>query len=149
MDWPTYFLNIADTVRQKSKDPSTQIGVVIVGSDNQILSTGFNGSPRGVEESDPTRWERPAKYDYVEHAERNAIYNAARHGVALRGCTMYMIGLGHPAAPCTDCARAVIQAGIEYVYVRCYKEASERWGDNLRTAAGMLAEAGVRVTEVQ
>lgn len=146
-DWDGYFLNIAEVVRGKSKDPSTKIGAVIVGPENQILSTGFNGFPRGVDETLLVRWERPAKYDYVEHAERNAIYNAARHGIALRGCTLYFVGMGPPTTPCTDCARATIQSGITRVVSRPFKELPEHWFDNLQRAAIMLDEAGVELVE--
>ena len=146
LDWTTYFLNIADVVRSKSKDPSTQVGAVIVGPNNQIVSTGFNGFPRGIREGDRKRWEKPLKYKYVEHAERNAIYNAARHGIALEGCRMYLIGFGPPNVPCTDCARAVIQSGIISVYGRPSKPASEVWQDDLAVAYEMLVEAGVHVS---
>ena len=144
LDWSTYSLNIADVVRTKSKDPSTQVGAVIVGPNNQIVSTGFNGFPRGINEWSPKRWERPLKYSYVEHAERNAIYNAVRP--ILEGCTMYTVGFGPPNVPCTDCARAVIQSGIIRVVGRPTKPAAERWTDNLAVANEMLAEAGVHVS---
>ena len=145
LSWAPYFLNVADVVRSKSKDPSTQVGAVIVGPNDQIISTGFNGFPREIDESIPDRWERPLKYSYVEHAERNAIYNAARHGIALQGCTMYISGLGPPNVPCVDCARAVIQSGIVYIVGRSSKPASGTWPDNLALAYDMLTEAGVRV----
>lgn len=148
MYWPTYFISIAEAIRHKSKDPSSKIGVVIVGPENQIISTGFNGFARGIDETDKERWDhRPTKYDYVEHAERNAIYNAARHGIALRGCTMYMVGMGPPTVPCTDCARGIIQAGI-IIFVGCpYKEVPKRWEASLALSSDMLAEAGVKVVE--
>lgn len=122
-----YFIKLAELISQKSKDPSAQVGCVIVGPDNEIRSTGFNGFPRGVHEKDYShyngfnampafseikaslRWERPAKYEWVEHAERNAVYNAARTGVALKGCRAY---LNWVPTPCIDCTRAFIQVGI-------------------------------------
>ena len=143
MDWASYFINIADTVREKSKDTSSKIGAVIVGPEKQIISTGFNGFPRGIDETDLTRWERPIKYQFVEHAERNAIYNAARHGVPLRGCTMYVFGL----PPCVDCAKAVIQSGIIRFVIFTMKEISEPWVDDLHFANNLLIEAGVIVEE--
>jgi dCMP deaminase len=149
MKWDSYFLDIANTVREKSKDPSTKVGVVIVGPDKQIVSTGFNGFPRAVNESSSERWERPTKYDYVEHAERNAIYNAARHGIALRGCMLYMVGLGPPTIPCFDCARAIIQSGITLVIGRSFKPVPDRWLKNLKGAQSMLTEAGVVCLEEQ
>jgi dCMP deaminase len=141
MDWDSYFIGLLDPIAGKSKDPSTQCGCVIVGPGHEIRSTGFNGFPRGVDESDPERWQRPAKYMLVEHAERNAIYNAARNGVALVGCTLYV-----SAHPCEECAKAIIQSGIARVV---FREASagfdERWAIKIQYARLMLDEAGVKI----
>ncbi len=135
-------------VRTKSKDPNTKIGAVIVGLDKQIVSTGFNGFPRGIDETDSRRWERPIKYRYVEHAERNSIYNAARTGVSLSGCTLYLVGFGPLTVPCVECTRAVIQSGITSVCGRAYKEVPESWADDSDFAIALLAEAGVAHMEV-
>lgn len=111
MKWAEYMIRMAQLVSQKSKD-ETKVGCVLVGPENQVLSTGYNGFPRGVREVPEDvqgRWERPEKYKWIEHAERNAIYNAARHGISLRGATAF---LNWEPSPCTDCARALIQAGI-------------------------------------
>lgn len=112
--WDALFIEIARTYARKSKDGSTRVGAVIVGPDRDQRAGGFNGLPRGVVD-DPARFpwsasrhRRPEKYSWYEHAERNAIYNAARTGVATGGCTMYTAG----GPPCADCARAVIQCGI-------------------------------------
>lgn len=147
--WDSYFLDIANAVRQKSKDTSTKCGVVIVGQDKQIVSTGFNGFPRGIDETDPKRWERPVKYQFVEHAERNAIYNAARSGVSLCGCTLYLFGFGPPTVPCIECVKAVIQSGIVRVVGRAYKIASGTWAANLPFACALLGEAGVEFVELE
>lgn len=112
LNWDELFILQAELIAQKSKDPSTKVGCVIVGDDNAILSMGFNGFPRGVDERDPARWERPEKYHWVEHAERNAIYNAARHGINLLGARAY---LNWEPKPCADCTRALIQAGIKEI----------------------------------
>ena len=126
MTWDEYFIRQAMLVAEKSKDPSTKVGCVIVGEDNEILSTGFNGFPRGVDEGmhekyigegvkftpNFKRWERPEKYKWVEHAERNAIYNAARNGIRLKNARAY---LNWEPIPCSDCARAFIQAGIKEI----------------------------------
>lgn len=121
--WDTYFIEMAILASSKSKDNSTKVGCVIVSSDNAVLTTGFNGFPRGVVETSEwdaldipgkpkisDRWnKRPEKYQWVEHAERNAVYNAAREGIALKGARAY---LNWAPEPCADCARALIQAGI-------------------------------------
>ncbi len=83
LSWDELFILQATLIAQKSKDPSTKVGCVIVNDDNVILSTGFNGFPRGIEEDWKDRWKRPEKYHWVEHAERNAIFNAADHLAAV------------------------------------------------------------------
>ena len=90
-----------------SRDPSTQNGAILVDIDYSIVSTGCNQFPAGVEEN-PTRWERPLKYKFIEHAERKVIYNACKNGVKTEGLTM-VCGW----AACTDCGRAIIESGIK------------------------------------
>lgn len=153
MNWDDYFLTIAETVRLKSKDPSTKVGAVITGPEKQIISTGFNGFPRGVNEHAGYRWERPLKYKFVEHAERNAIYNAARHGTMLRGSTLYLVGMGPPTAPCIECTKAIIQSGIIRVVGSAFKplttgEGVPAWVDDLQFSLELLKEAGVAFLEV-
>lgn len=134
-------MNMAKLVATKSKDPSTKCGCVIVGMDHEVRSTGFNGFPRGVEEEDfPSRWERPEKYKWVEHAERNAIYNAARNGVSLNGCSAFITG-----PPCSDCAKGLIQAGICLVRYETPTDPGyiERWGMEFDLVDTMFSEADV------
>lgn len=147
LSWDSYFISIADTVRLKSKDGSSKVGAILVGPQNQVVSTGFNGFPRGIDETDQTRWERPEKYQYVEHAERNAIYNAARHGIALEGCTLYLVGFGPPSVPCIDCTRAIIQSGIKTVIGYAYKAVPQHWVEDLVISRKLLEEAGVEFKE--
>ena len=147
MTWDEYFLLIADTVRQKSKDPSSKIGAVIVNKDHSVLSTGFNGFPRGINETIGARWVRPDKYKYVAHAESNAIFNACKTGVALEGSTLYLLGMGPPAAPCTECAKAIIQSGIKRVVGRGYKPVPENWEGDFEFSLALLKEAGVEFVE--
>lgn len=145
LKWDKYFLDMATFVAQKSKDLSTKVGCVIVGEENEVRGTGFNGFPRGVNDEKIERHERPLKYSWTEHSERNAIYSAAKIGVPLNGCKIYV-----DFYPCCDCARAIIQAGIKEVIIdgRNYQEkynASIRWKDSLDIAKEMLSEAGVKV----
>lgn len=109
-DWDTYFFDIADVVSRRSKDRSTKVGCVIVGGGNRQISQGYNSFPSQANDAVPERYERPEKYLWMEHAERNAIYSAARHGIALEGSRIYVTGI-----PCMDCARAIIQSGIREV----------------------------------
>ena len=98
--WDRRWLDLADHVSQWSKDQSTKVGCVIVGEANQVLSLGYNGFPRGVNDTPPERHQRPAKYKWTEHAERNALFNAARTGTNLTGAVLYV-----PWFPCVDCAQ--------------------------------------------
>lgn len=143
MNWIDYFLGIAEQVKLKSKDRSTQIGAVIVGVDNEVLSVGYNSFPRGANDSVEERYERPEKYLYTEHAERNAIYNAARVGIPIKGSTIYLSG----GLPCMDCARAVIQSGIIRVYCKevCTTTNKALWEEQQKKAHGLLEECGVEV----
>lgn len=144
MDWTDYFIDIAEQVAEKSKDPSTKVGAVIVGPDREIRSTGYNGFPRGVDDQPkqvPDRYERPEKYSWTEHAERNAILNAARVGTSCKGCILY---LSTNPTPCVRCARAVIQAGIKEVVGPDQDfEAKGDWEKDLERSREMLSEAGV------
>lgn len=144
--WNQYFFEMADLVASKSKDQSTQVGVIVVGADNEILSTGFNGFPRGVDETLLERWERPIKYMFIEHAERNAIHNASRMGVSLKGSTMYTNFIG---CPCTECAKAIIQSGIKKIIGNGQKFSGkgEHWEIEMQVAKIMLDEAGVEITQ--
>jgi dCMP deaminase len=139
-NWDERFLRLALHIREWSKDPTTRVGCVIVGPSNEVRSIGFNGFPRGVNDDDSSRYDRPAKYMWTEHAERNAIYNAARIGVALENCRMYL-----PWFPCGDCARAIIQSGIvELIAVEPQLD-HPKWGNDFRAAKVLLEEGGVKV----
>lgn len=140
MNWPEFFFSLAELTSKKSKDRSTKCGAVIVGPDNEVRSLGYNGFPRGVDDDVEERHQRPDKYLWTEHAERNAIYNAARAGICLKGCALYL-----QWQPCSDCARAIIQSGITKVYC-LYREktvADPVWQKTLAVGQLMLLEAGV------
>jgi len=148
--WDEYFIKIMYMVAEKSKDPKTKIGAVLV-KDKRIISTGYNGLCRGVNDNVSERHVRPAKYSWFEHGERNAIYAAARHGIATEGTTMYTNGV-----PCIDCARAVIQAGVSKVIVhKAYEDMSasaarqksdqSQWKGHNDVSLTMFEEAGVIV----
>ena len=125
-DWDQYFMTMAYLASSRSPDESTHAGSVIVTPDNAIISTGYNGPVRGEEDAPQ---ERPEKYFYIEHSERNAIYNAARHGTKVDGCTLYVNFL-----PCADCARAIVQSGIKEVII--HKEGQEAFGGQKEITGG-------------
>jgi len=138
--WDKRFMNLVDLVATWSKDTSTQVGAVIVDNENTILSVGYNGFPRGVDDSIEERFERPQKYMYTEHAERNAIYNAVRDGLQLKGAKIYI-----PWCSCSDCARAIIQSGIKTVVMREPDYDVPKWGEHFKIAIEMYNESGVKV----
>ena len=94
INWNKRFIDLAEHISTWSKDRSTQCGAVIADKENRVVSLGYNGFPTGFNDDIDSRHESPVKYSYTEHAERNAIYNAARIGVSTRGCTMYLKCLG-------------------------------------------------------
>jgi len=143
MEWNEYFLGIAEQVKLKSKDKNTQIGAVIVGVDREILSTGYNSFPRGLDDMIEERQERPEKYYFMEHAERNAIYNAARVGTPIKDSSIYITS----GVPCMDCARGIINSGIKKVYCKkvCTTTNKEMWDEHQKRSIDMLHECGVDV----
>jgi dCMP deaminase len=125
-----------------SPDPSTQNGAVLATQDGIAVfgTTACNEFPHGVHYM-TERWERPAKYSYIEHAERNAIYAAAREGMPTRGLVMYC-----PWAACADCARAIIQARLsKLVTISPTANTNERWVESIEVAMVMLRESHVEV----
>ena len=142
MKWVEYFRNLAHQVKLKSKDDRTQIGAIIVGKDKEIVSTGYNSFPRGIDDFRKDRQERPEKYFWFEHGERNAIYNAARIGVSTKGCTMYL----SCGIPCSDCARGIINAGIVRIFCeRGGGAKGPKWAESAERSWTMFDEAGVEV----
>jgi dCMP deaminase len=143
MKWDQRFLALAAHIADWSKDPSTKVGCVVVGPDREIRSTGFNGFPRGIEDSAERLHNRELKYPLICHAEENAIMHAARIGVSLRGCMAYVTW-----PPCTRCARSLVQAGIEQVVFPSGLDIPERWREDFAMSMSMLREAGVGTREV-
>jgi dCMP deaminase len=137
--WGEYFLGLAHKATERSKDPNTNVGAVIVDEDHNVVSTGYNGFPRGVKET-PGRWERPLKYEYVVHAEENAIGCAARTGRATDGCKMYVTHF-----PCKDCAKMIITAGIKHLIVDGRGKTAMNDEEQQKFTRGLLSEAGVEV----
>lgn len=145
-NWDEYYLEVCRVVASRSKDPNTQIGCVIVGPAREIRSTGYNSLPRGIRDDVPERLARPTKYLWMEHAERNAIYNAARAGTPTEGCTIYVEIL-----PCMDCARAIVQAGIAEVAIsddRMREYSSEYYDEHFSKVEELFREAKVRIRRI-
>lgn len=136
--WDAWFLNLAAYIASASKDPSTQVGAVIVRPDRTIASVGYNGFPRGVEDTYTTRDDKLLR---TVHAEMNAILSANEK---LTGCTVYV----YPLCPCSNCAAAIIQAGIKTVVHPLTKPRPE-WEASFMASADMFAQAGVRLVGYQ
>lgn len=136
--WDQRFLDLAKQIASWSKDPSRQIGAVIVGHNRQIIAQGYNGFPRGIRDDEDRYNDRETKYKYVVHAEANAIYNALANGAKLEGSTLYVTGL----PVCHECAKAIIQTGIKRVVYDTRPD--ELWRDSSDLALSMFTEAGVR-----
>ena len=126
-----------------SKDPNRKVAAIILASDSfQILSTGFNGICRGLEETEE-RWSRPLKYKWVCHAEMNAIANAARGGVKIENgiCVVTMF-------PCVDCCKALIQSGITTVICEDPDWDDVRWGSDFKLSFEMMQEAKINIMRI-
>lgn len=141
MNWTEYYIRHQYLASQKSKDPSTKIGAVLV-RDNNIISIGYNGFPRGVKDTEERLNNREDKYFYITHAEHNSILSAARNGIATKGSALYTSGM-----PCNECAKAIIQAGINTVVLHeQYPTLSHgKWSKSVSKAEEMFAEAGVTI----
>lgn len=134
-------VEMAQHVAKLSKDPSTQVGAVIFDDKRRIVSAGYNGLPRGVEDKPSRLHDRAQKYRMTQHAERNAIAFAT---VPLHGATLVCT---HPC--CAQCAGAAIQSGIKHVlYPRPSDEMLRRWADDFIDASAMFHEAGVTTYEI-
>jgi dCMP deaminase len=135
--WHDRFFEMARMVGSWSKDPSTQVGAVIVRPDRTIASVGYNGFPRGVEDTPHKLEDRPAKYLRTVHAEANAILSARE---PLHGCTLYVT----PLHPCANCAGLIIQAGIVSVHYELrLGERAYAWNDHYHAMTEMFLEAHV------
>lgn len=150
LKWHWRHLDEAWQQASYSKDPSTKTGCVVVDDAGSIISTGYNGFPRGVRDL-PERYKvRGTKYRFVVHCDTNAIYSAARRGVSLVGATMYLTG-----PPCCECMKGIIQSGIRRVVwpednpFEKDPATQERWQYSIEATHAMAQEAGVEFVRVQ
>ena len=143
ISWDEYFMGVALLAAERSKDPSTQVGACIIDNNNRIISTGYNGFPKGCSD-DEFPWNRDAtagetKYPFVVHAELNAILNA--QGTSVVDSRLYV-----SLFPCNECAKAIIQSGVrEVVYL------SDKYNGTPTDIASkkMLEAAGVKLTKLK
>lgn len=141
ISWDECFMQMAHVIAQRSKDPSTQAGAIIVNQANVIVGAGYNGWPRGIEDEAGLPWEREGqldktKYPYICHAEENAVYNA--NGSTQNGkiyCTLF---------PCNECAKTIIQTGIKEVVYNSDKHAEVA---EFKISRRLLKLAGVKMRQ--
>lgn len=139
--WNKRFLALAEHIASWSKDPSSQIGAVIVDDNRRIVSMGYNGFPRGVVDSSDRLNNREIKYKMVLHAEENAIMFAKQN---LDGCSLYVTKM----PPCSHCAALIVQSGIKKVYAPL-NEIPERWRESVELTKQMFKEGGVKLEFVK
>lgn len=138
------YMRIADATASFSKDPSTQVGAVAVNDDGVVLSVGYNGFPRGVDD-DPARYnDREIKYKLIAHAEQNLVAQAAYAGHSLKGSTVILSGL----YPCSSCAKSLIQAGVKTI-ITPRPEENERWAEDAKWSKILFDESSVEVIYVE
>ncbi len=141
ISWETYFMGIAHLSALRSKDPNTQVGAVIVDPEHKVVSIGYNGFPKGCSD-DEYPWENEGssletKYVYVVHAELNAILNSPR---SVKGCSIYV-----SLFPCHECAKAIIQSGIQEIVYESDKYAAS---ESVLASKRMLESAGVKMVQL-
>lgn len=134
--WDRRFLELASTVAMWSKEPRKKVGACIVRPDRSIASLGFNGFPRGVDDSQDRLDNRELKNYIAVHAETNAILSARAN---LEGCTLYVT----PLLPCSACAGSIVQAGIKRVVAYC-GQISDDWAKSAVVTEMIFNEAGVK-----
>lgn len=141
--WDELYMAMAHLMDIRSKDPSTQVGAIIVSKDNRILSGGYNGAPNGFSD-ELFPWDREGdeletKYPYVVHSERNAILNFRGNNREFQGAKIYV-----SLFPCNECAKEIIQVGIKEVIYICdkYKDTN-----SVKASKRMFDATGVTYTQ--
>lgn len=144
--WDKRFMEMTKLISTWSKDPSTKIGAIIVNDDRRILATGYNGFPRGIQDTEERLNNRKEKYPRIIHAEMNALMNALYNGVSIKDSTLYVYGL----PVCSECTKSVIQAGIKRVVIPNYASVpltwQQQWDD---ISEPMFKESGVQITYLE
>jgi dCMP deaminase len=136
-------MEMAQVISTWSKDPSSQIGAVVVNDERRILATGYNGFPKGIADTEERLNNKEEKYSLIIHAEMNALMNALYSGVSLKDSTLYVYGL----PVCSSCAKCVIQAGVKRVVIPTIKTTKANWQYLWeKESAPMFEESGVQIT---
>ena len=137
--WKKRFLKLSKEISTWSKDPSTKVGALIISEDRNIISTGYNGFPRNIEDTEERLNNRETKYKFILHAEMNCILNALYNGRSVKDCILFVHGL----PPCSECTKSIIQAGIKKVITD--SKATDNWKESLKLSLEMLKKANVEI----
>jgi dCMP deaminase len=146
LKWDLFFMGMAKYMSTASKDPSTKVGAVIVDRDNIVQGMGYNGFPRGVEDSDERYADREWKYPLVVHAEANAIINAGKRA---KGARIYVWPTLMMPAACPECAKLIVQSGLKQVIYFYKDNVEERWEKNAKFTSVLLTEGGVQTRAIR
>ena len=145
-EWIDKFMDLAKKYSEWSKDPSTKIGCIAIDPQTKnVLSSGYNGFPRGIKDSEKRLNDREEKYKYMAHAEKNCIYNACLNGVSLKDSIFFVYNL----PTCSECAKGIIQVGAAGVYYHFeesdqdFKEKWMKWIESGSVSSKMFKEAGL------
>lgn len=149
--WDNHFLEMAILNAKLSKDPSTKVGAIITSKDNHLISAGFNGLPRGIEDTEERLNNRDLKLQLVVHGEMNAVLAAAKLGAPLRDSTIYTVATDKSGAIwggiCSNCAKHIIQVGISKVVTYSTITMPARWTKDMIYAKEILQEAQIEYLE--
>lgn len=140
-DWNIFFMQQAQLMSTRSKDPSTKIGCIIVSPERVVVSEGYNGFPRGIADTAERLNDRVQKYPRVVHGEANAIINAGRNGTKIQDGILFVT-----QPPCPNCAKMIVQAGIReilYIDLDKTKKNIPGWRDEISISFDMFDEAGI------
>mgnify|MGYP000923137224 CR=1 FL=1 len=141
--WDERFLFLAKIISSWSKDPSTKVGAIIV-KDNRIVTTGYNGFPPNILDSEERLNNRELKYKYICHAEANSIIQCCNTGTSCNGADIYI----YPFGPCIECSKLIIIAGIKRViFPKIPVDLEKRWGESIYFAKNLISEAGLKIDE--
>lgn len=152
--WENHFLEMALLNANMSKDPSTKVGAIITTSDHDFISAGFNGLPRKLKDTEERLNDRRIKLLLTVHAEMNAVLAAAKLGIKLKDCTMYIIATNNDGSiwggpPCHRCLVEILQTGISKIVTYSRKSTPTRWKDSLDLSIKLIKEAGIEYRELE
>lgn len=136
LKWVKRYFETTDLIASWSKDPRTKIGAIVVAPDGHIVAQGYNGFPRGIEDSEARLNDRPTKHKLVVHAEANTLLSSLYNGVPVKDYTMYINSLC-----CSECAKIIIQSGIKKVYM--IKRDDAFWDESHNLSLDMFKECGI------